>query len=167
MGVIGVDGGDIDGNVRLRSSTTRGRQVSRVKREANIGWTTTTVRSRREKIGSLRADGMTVMSEVSKRSKFSADDVKGAGDLSVKSAFERTGEVLAVIEVKTEVIERFRAVRAEGSTEGGRKRRQEQMVLEERGDSLVVEARRLGGPRQAGEGNGGVWLGDGGAELTK
>ena len=41
------------------------------------------------------------------------------------------------------------------------------MVLEERGDSLVVEARRLGGPRQAGEGNGGVWLGDGGAELTK
>jgi hypothetical protein len=39
-------------------------------------------------------------------------------------------------------------------------------MLKERGDGLVVDASRLGRTRQAGEGNGCVWLGNGGAMLA-
>lgn len=40
-------------------------------------------------------------------------------------------------------------------------------MLKERGDGLVVDASRLGRTRQAGEGNGCVWLGNGGAMLAE
>ena len=39
--------------------------------------------------------------------------------------------------------------------------------MEKRSDGLVAEAGRFGRTRQAGEGDRGVWLGDGRAELTK
>jgi hypothetical protein len=54
-------------------------------------------------------------------SELSRDDMNSAGDSAVQSAFEGAGEVIAVTEVKAEVVKRFRAVRTEGILEGRRK----------------------------------------------
>jgi len=128
----------------LRSGTTRGRKAGRIERKANIGRATASVRSRGEKVSGFGADSMTIMSEGSKRSKLSADDVKRVGNMSVESALERAGEMLAVTEVKTEVIKRLGAVGGEGSSDDGWKRRQEQVVLEKRSDGLVADLSQFG-----------------------
>ena len=73
--------------------------MSRIKRETNISWTTATIGRGREKVFRFKADRLFVRSDGGKRGKFSADNMKGFGNLRMWRAFQGFGEMVAVEEV--------------------------------------------------------------------
>ena len=60
-----------------------------------------------EKVRGLETDGLAIRSESGEGSDLGADDVKGAGDLGMKSALQGPCEVAAVEEVLTKRVERL------------------------------------------------------------
>ena len=93
-----------------------------------------------EKIWWFETDVLAIRSESGEGSDLGADDVKGAGDLGMKSALQGPCEVAAVEEVLTKGVKGLGTERTVGVTECRWERGKEQMVLEENGDGGVVEA---------------------------
>ena len=98
--------------------------MNRIKGEANISRTTTLIGRRCEMIRWFETDGLAIRSESGEGGDLGADDVKGAGDLGMKSALQGLCEVAAVEEVLTKGVERLGTEGTVGVAQCRRERRE-------------------------------------------